>query len=152
MPAPQFSHRPPARPFWAAMRILSSRPVNRRPARAWHLSAPPRDKQHMIPAPAASRPPPSGANRDPGSPPHCPAHSSAGQDSNLVPRTGWSCGQWVNPYSILLLSFATPYSYQLLCYVISINISLLFCIIRSHNGQHVAEEYLGGKIPHAIGN
>ena len=65
------------------------------------------------------------------------------QDSNLVPRTGWSCGQWVNPYSILLLSFATPYSYQLLCYVISINISLLFCIIRSHNGQHVAEEYLG---------
>lgn len=30
------------------MRILSSRPANRQPARAWHLSAPPQGKQHMI--------------------------------------------------------------------------------------------------------
>lgn len=40
----KFSHRPPSRPFWAAMRTVSSGPANRRPPRAWHLSAPPRDK------------------------------------------------------------------------------------------------------------
>lgn len=54
-----------------------SRPAARRPPRAWHLSAPPRDKQHMTPAPAAGR--------DPGSPPPQPAHSSAGFPSLLCP-------------------------------------------------------------------
>nr|XP_060503583.1 protein INCA1 isoform X3 [Panthera onca] len=72
-PARPSPRRAPSRPVGAATRTRRSRPAARRPPWAWHLSAPPRDKQHMTAALAAGRGPRLPAPR--------PAHSTAGVPS-----------------------------------------------------------------------